>query len=98
MSDRKLNIVKNIAKNKGIKNWDTINISNVKNKRFSIITPNNKKIHFGLYPYKNGTYIDHKNKILRKNWRARHIKILKDNKPAYLNKESPEYYSWNLLW
>ena len=44
------------------------------------------------------TYIDHHNKIKRKNWQARHSKILIDNKPAYKNKYSPEYWSWHILW
>lgn len=87
------------AKYLGIENWNTLKNSNVKNKRFSIITPKGKKINFGLYPFKGyGTYIDHLNDKLRENWRARHSKILKDGKPAYLNKESPEYYSWHILW
>lgn len=96
--NRKLNIAKKIAKEKGIKNWNTLDISNAKNKRFSIISPSGKLLNFGLYPFKNGTFIDHGDKNIRSNWRKRHIKILKEGKPAYLNKESPEYYSWNILW
>lgn len=97
--NRNLLLAKVIAKYKNIENWETLQESDVKNKRFSIISPEGKKINFGLYPYKGkGTYIDHIDDTIRKNWKARHIKILKDNKPAYLNKESPEYYSWNILW
>ena len=98
VNNRKLELVKKIARNKGIKNWDTLEVSNNKNKRFSIISPNGYKIHFGLYPYKVGTYIDHNNDTLRKNWRARHSKILKNGRPAFLNPESPAFYSWFLLW
>ena len=60
---------------------------------------NNKTINFGLWPFSaNGTYIDHHDNKIRDAWRARHSKIMKDGKTAYLDKSSPEYYSWNLLW
>jgi hypothetical protein len=96
--DRNLWIAKERAKYQGIKNFETLNISNRKNKRFMILSPQGKKIHFGLYPFQQGTFIDHFDKTKRKNWRARHSRILLNNEPAYLNKESPEFYSWNLLW
>ena len=97
--DRKLNIVRDIAKKKKIVNWETLSIATAKDKRFSITSPSGKKINFGLYPFSGeGAYIDHKNDKLRDAWRARHSKILKDGKPAYLDKESPEFYSYNLLW
>lgn len=58
--------------------------------------PIKKRIHFGA---KGGqTFIDHKDEKKRKAWRARHSKIMKDGKPAYKNKDSPEFYSWFLLW
>ena len=95
-SDRGLAIVRKIAKKKRI--TGEINISNIKNKRFNIIV-NGKIIHFGLYPFAGkGTYIDHKDKKIKKAWQARHEKILKNGKPAYLDKTSPEYYSYHLLW
>jgi hypothetical protein len=97
--DRKLSTVIQIAKQKNITNLNTLEISKVKNKRFSIISPSGKKINFGLFPFKGkGTFIDHNDKKLKEAWKARHSKIMIDGKPAYLNKESPEYYSWNLLW
>ena len=44
--------------------------SDRKNKRFVAIFNNGKRIHFG---FKGGsTYIDHKDKEKRKNYRARH--------------------------
>lgn len=95
---RKLNDVKNIARNRGIENWDTLKVSNVKNKRFSIISPKGKLINFGLWPFKDGTFIDHGDVIKRYAWKQRHSKILKNGKPAYLNPESPSFYSYNLLW
>lgn len=97
MQERGLQIVKNIAKNIGIDG--DIKVSSRKGKRFMITRPDGKLIHFGLYPFTGeGTYIDHGDDKIRKNWRARHKKILKDGKPAYKNKDSPEFYSWNLLW
>jgi len=71
-------------------------ISKTKNKRFYIIY-NNKKINFGS---KLGqTYIDHNDNIKKKNWRARHSKIINsEGKPFYKIKTSPEYWSWHLLW
>lgn len=97
--DRGLSIAKDIAKKKSIQNFETLKIADAKDKRFSITSPSGKKINFGLWPFKgDGAYIDHKNDKLRTAWFARHSKILKDGKPAYLNKESPEYYSYNILW
>ncbi len=94
--DRRLGMVQRVAKNMGI--TDDIEISRAKGKRFSVISPSGKKINFGSYPFKNGTFIDHGDEKIRTAWRARHRSILKDGKPAYLNKESAEYYSWHLLW
>jgi hypothetical protein len=97
--NRFLSDAKKVAKSKNIVNWDTLEISKAKDKRFSIISPNGKKINFGLYPFKGqGTFLDHKDEKIKDAWRARHSKIMKDGKPSYLNKESPEYYSWNILW
>lgn len=97
--DRQLSKVKLIAKQKNIKNWETLEISKVKNKRFSIISPSGKKINFGLWPFSGkGAFIDHEDDTIKKAWKARHSKILKDGKPAYKNMESPEFYSWSLLW
>ena len=96
MDDRKLKEARAVAKKKGIK--EEINISNAKNKRFSVIV-DGKTINFGLFEFSGrGTFLDHKDEKIRDAWRARHSKILKDGKPAYLNKNSPEYYSWNILW
>lgn len=95
--NRKLQTVKATATRKGIKG--KIEISNRKGKRFKITLPSGDVIHFGVWPYSGkGTFIDHRDAEIRKAWRARHSKILKEGKPAYLNKKSPEYYSWNLLW
>lgn len=71
-------------------------LSNRKNKRFYVVY-NNKKIHFGS---KTGSaYIDHKDELKRKNWKARHSQIKnKDGVPFYKIKESPERFSWYILW
>jgi hypothetical protein len=97
--DRKLRVAIDVAKKKNIVNWQTIAIADAKNKRFSIISPAGRKINFGVWPYSGeGTYIDHNDEKIRKAWQARHKMIMKDGKPAYLNKESPEFYSWHILW
>jgi hypothetical protein len=83
---------------KYIKNADEIKESTRKNKRF-MIKHNDKWIHFGQWPFSgHGTYIDHQNKEIKKAWRARHSKILKNGKPAYKNRDSADFYSWHLLW
>jgi len=96
--DRGLKNAKIIARWQGIENWNTLKISKAKNKRFSIRSPEGKLINFGLYPFKKGTYIDHFDDKIRQAWIARHKKILKNGKPAYKNPESPEFYSWHILW
>ena len=97
--DRKLIQAKLIAKNKNIENWETLALSKAKGKRFSIRSPSGKLINFGLFPFNGkGTFLDHQDTKIREAWRARHSKILKDGKKAYENKESPEYYSWNIIW
>ena len=54
-------------------------------------------IHFGS---KNGrTFIDHGNEGIKEAWKARHSKIkLKDGRYAWRVKQSPEYWSWRILW
>ena len=97
MDDRKLSVARAIMRRKGING--KLDISNRKNKRFVITLNDGSKIHFGVWPYKkHGTYLDHGNDKIRQAWKARHKAILKDGKPAYLNKHSSEFYSWNLLW
>jgi hypothetical protein len=94
--DRKLTIVQKIAKDKGIAG--EITESKAKGKRFAIKV-DGKTINFGSWPFKkDGAFIDHKDDKLRDAWRARHSKILIAGKPAYLDKSSPSYYAYNLLW
>lgn len=90
---------KKIAKRKKIQNWETLKVSTVKDKRFSIVGPDGNLINFGLYPYKGeGTFLDHNDVDIRDAWRKRHGKIMRGDKLAYKDKSSPEYYSWNILW
>ena len=96
-NNRGLQLARNIATNLGIEG--KIVTSRKKNKRFTITRPDGVKIHFGLWPFEGeGAFIDHGDKKLRTQWRARHRKILKDGLPAYQNPDSPEYYSWRILW
>jgi len=96
---RLLSEAKKVAKKRKIENWDTLKISIVKGKRFSIVGPDGSLIHFGLWPFKgDGTFLDHDDVTIREAWMARHSKIKKGNNLAYKDKTSPEYYSWNILW
>lgn len=72
------------------------NFSNRKNKRFYVVY-NNKTIHFGS---KNGSaFIDHHDPVKRKNWQARHSRIInKEGIPFYKIKTSPSHWSYYLLW
>ena len=93
--NRNIELAKNKAKTNNIDG--KIEISDKQNKRFKI-TNKYGTFHFGLYPFKIGTFIDHGDIEIRGNWRKRHEKILKNGSPAYLNKKSPAYYSYNILW
>ena len=101
MDRRRLKEAQDIALQKGlIKDRNDLKISTHKNKRFMIKPLHNDKfIHFGLYPFEgHGAYIDHQDNDIRKAWRARHSKIMKNGQPAYKDKSSPDFYSWQILW
>ena len=67
--------------------------SNRKNKRFVAIFNNGERIHFG---FKGGsTYIDHKDKEKRKNYRARHDVL---EKKFYNDPKRPATLSRFILW
>lgn len=82
--------------------------SNLKGKKYSVITPSGKKIHFGsslYHHYKDTTGLglwshkDHNDKERREKYRARHSAIkTQEGNLAYTDKEQPAYYSWNFLW
>jgi len=83
-----------------------------KGKKYSVVSPNGTKIHFGaikngipMDQFKDSTGLklyskyDHNDEKRRDNYRARHSKIkLKDGSYAYLDKEQPSYWSWHYLW
>ncbi len=67
--------------------------SNRKNKRFVAIFNDGDKVHFG---FKGGsTYIDHKDKEKRKNYRARHEV---NEKQCYNDPKRPATLSRFILW
>ena len=66
---------------------------NEKNKRFKAYFTNGKMVKFGLTNPKQGTYIDHKDKTLRKNYIKRHLTNLKANDYTRAG-----YLSLFLLW
>lgn len=82
--------------------------SNRKDKKYSVITPSGKTVHFGSTRYEHYkdssglalySHLDHNDEKRRDRYRARHAKILlKDGTPAYKNKEQAAYYSWHFLW
>ena len=89
------NILKELdkkAKNLGASEFG---ISKAKNKRFYVVY-DGKIIYFGSRIGK--AFIDHHDEKKRKAWQSRHSKILKNGKPAYKDKTSPEYYNWRLTW
>jgi len=70
--------------------------SQLKSKRFRIYLDNNKHYDFGL---KSGeTYIDHRDKIKRDNYRRRHYNSI--NEQPYIQNliPSPALFSYYLLW
>jgi hypothetical protein len=82
--------------------------SNIEGKKYSVITPSGKKIHFGSSNYKHfkdvtgvgaWSHLDHNDEKRRSLYKKRHSAIeTKDGNPAYKDKEQPAYYSWNYLW
>ena len=82
--------------------------SKAKNKKYSVVTPRKKTINFGDMRYqqyrdqtglKLYSHLDHNDPVRRANYRRRHRGIKKkDGSKAYLDKESPAYYSYFYLW
>jgi len=69
----------------------TLKISNRKFKRFVMILPNKKKVHFGDIRYSN--YTKHKDKKRKRAYIARHSKLKNWNK-----KNTAAYFSRYILW
>ena len=81
--------------------------SNAKNKKYSVITPSGKKIHFGdknYFHFKDTalglfTNLNHNDKKRQKNYCTRSAGIKdKQGKLTKNNKESPNHYSMRYLW
>lgn len=73
-----------------------ISRSNRKGKKYMVIY-NDVKIHFGNSDYDD--YTIHKDKERRRLYRARASRIKdKYGNLTYLNKYSPNYWSYHLLW
>jgi len=71
--------------------------SNRKNKKFSIITPSGKKIHYGDTRYED--YTQHKDKKRQESYCARAKGITnKKGKLTYNNPNSANYYAYRHLW
>ena len=67
-----------------------------KNKKY-VVVYKNKPIHFGDSRYDD--YIDHRDEERRHRYRQRASKITnKDGELTYKDKNSANYYSFNLLW
>jgi len=82
-------------------------ISTRKNKKYSVITPKGKVVHFGDKRYGQfkdtalGVYkdLDHNDRARRRSYRRRARGIRnKNGKAVFQDKESPAYYSYNYLW
>lgn len=67
-----------------------IYLSTRKNKKYMVLSPENKWIHFGAFPYEDFT--KHNDKKRRESFRKRNAKF--ENAPKW----SPSYLSWHLLW
>ena len=89
----KLKYINQLASRKGI---SKIMPSTRKNKKY-VVVYNNKSINFGDSRYED--YIDHQDEERRHRYRQRASKITnKDGELTYKDKNSPNYYSYHLLW
>jgi len=65
------------------------------NKKY-FVQYDDRKINFGS---RMSDFTIHGDKRRRDNYRSRHRGIkLMNGRPAYLDKKSPAFWSWNLLW
>ena len=71
--------------------------SQLKSKRFRIYLDNNKYDDFGLKD-KHETYIDHKDKVRRDNYRRRHYNSIKEQPYIQNLIPSPALFSYYLVW
>ncbi len=76
--------------------WDTLRVSERAHKRFAILTPLGRVVHFGLWPYRRGTFLDHQDERIRDAWWARHV--TRETQRFADDPESPLYYTARILW
>ena len=89
-----LDKLKKVAKNKGLLKYiKEIGYSKVKNKKYFVITIDNKKVNFGYN--KMDDYLVHKDDDRRQRFKER-FKTLYDKFKNDYNK--PIYWSYNLTW
>jgi hypothetical protein len=69
-----------------------------KNKRYRVYLNNGDFYDFGLLNPTYGTYIDHKDKQRRDNYRARHLANATENYLINNYIPSPSVFSYYLLW
>ena len=86
--------LKRIARQKNINKYiKEIGYSKTKNKKYYVITIDNKKVNFGSLDYED--YLIHKDKDRRDRFRARFNKLYQRFKDDY---NSPMFYAFRLLW
>lgn len=91
----KLVIIRDRAKALNIKG--SIFYADRSNKKFMILRPSGKVIYFGDPRYED--FLDHMDPDRRERYRARASKIRdKKNRLTYKNRNSPNFYSYHLLW
>jgi hypothetical protein len=76
----------------------SISESPKKTKRFRVYLGDNRHFDFGLKDFKEGTYIDHKNKQKRMNYISRHLSNYNEKKLIDNLIPSPALFSMMLLW
>ena len=86
--------LKRIAKQKGLMKYiKEIGYSKAKNKKYYVITIDNKRVNFGYI--KMADYLVHHDKDRRDRFRARFRSVYEKNKNNY---NKPIFWSYNLLW
>ena len=86
--------IKKIVKQKGLMKFiKDVNYSNVQNKKYYVITIDNKKVNFGDIRYSD--WLTHHDKIRRENFRKRFKSLFEKNKDNY---NTPIFYSYQILW
>ena len=89
-----INKLKQVAKQKGIYKYiKEIGYSKVKNKKYYVITIDNKKVNFGDIRYQD--WLSHKDKNRRYKFRARFYKLFNKFSEDY---NKPIFYAFRLLW